>query len=66
MVKTKDHFYLSRTGSIFVLTKLGDSWYLAGNPLVRESVMLWPVGAATSFKNISKYVKNTLGFFELK
>lgn len=66
MRKTKEHFFVSRTGSVFVLTKMGDCWYLAGNPVARESKILWPVGAATSFKNINSYVKKTLGFFELK
>lgn len=64
--KTKDHYYVSRTGSIFVLTKFGSSWYLAGDPLHRDSEILWPVGAATNFKAVSEYVKNILGFFELK
>ena len=64
--KTKDHYYVSRTGSIFVLTKFGNSWYLAGDPMNRDSQILWPVGAATNFKNVHGYVKNTLGFFELK
>ena len=64
--KTKDHYYVSRTGAIFVLTKFGSSWYLAGNPMHEDSEILWPVGAAASFKTVSGYVKNVLGFFELK
>lgn len=63
---TKEHFYLSRTGSIFVLTKIGNSWYLAGNPVISESKMLWPVGASVNFKKISSYVKKQLGFYELR
>lgn len=64
--KTKDHFYVSRTGSLFVLTKFGSSWYLAGDPMKKESELLWPVGAATNFKTVREYVKNKLGFMELK
>ena len=63
---TKDHYYVSRTGSIFVLTKFGSSWYLAGDPMHKDSEILWPVGAATSFKAVHSYVKNKLGFIELK
>lgn len=64
--KTLDHFFVSRTGSIFVLTKFGGSWYLAGDPLYKDSQILWPVGAGTNFKTVNGYVKNQLGFFELK
>ena len=63
---TKDHFYVSRTGSIFMLTKFGDNWYLAGNPVIEDSKILWPVGVASNFRNIHRYVTNQLGFFELK
>lgn len=65
-MKNKDHFYVSRTGVIFVLTKCGEKWYLTGNPLVEESKMLWPVGSALDFKKISNYVKNQLGLVELR
>lgn len=66
MKTTKDHFFMSRTGAIFMLTKFGASWYLAGDPLVKDSKILWPVGATTNFQKISSYVKTQLGFFELR
>jgi hypothetical protein len=65
-MKPKDHFYISRTGAIFVLTKFNENWYLAGSPLLAESQILWPVGIATHFREISNYIKNQLGFFELR
>ncbi len=65
-MKNKDHFYVSRTGVIFVLTKCGDKWYLAGSPLIKESKMLWPVGIATSFSKIREYIKNSIGLLELR
>lgn len=64
--KTKDHFYMSRTGSIFMLSKYDGCWYLVGNTLHSDSRILWPVGASTTFKNVHNYIKNKLGFFELK
>jgi hypothetical protein len=64
--KTKDHFFVSRTGSIFVLTKFGSSWYLAGDPMSKDSTILWPVGAAPNFTVVNHYIKNKLGFIELK
>lgn len=61
-----DHFYVSRTGCIFVLTKLGDRWYLAGDPILTDSQMLWPVGVSANFKKISSYIKKHLGLIELR
>lgn len=65
MIKTKEHFYVSRTGSIFMLTKFNENWYLAGDPLLKDSKILWPVGVASNFFKISNYIKNQLGFFKL-
>lgn len=65
-MKTRDHFYVSRTGAVFMLTKFGTNWYLAGDPLLEDSRILWPVGVASNFNKINGYVKNVLGFFELK
>lgn len=61
-----DHFYVSRTGSVFVLTKLGDRWYLAGDPIFTDSQMLWPVGVSANFKKISSYIRKHLGLIELR
>lgn len=62
----KEHFYVSRSGAILSLSKLGEKWYLTGSPVAKDSKMLWPVGCSENFKKISKYVKNTLGLSPLR
>lgn len=61
-----DHFYVSRTGEVFVLTKLGQRWYLAGNPTFIDSQMLWPVGVSTNYRKLDGYIKKYIGLVELK
>lgn len=65
MTTTKEHFFISRTGTVFVLTKLGEKWYLSGPPERRESRMLWPIASGIDFIKLKQYVKHEIGLLEL-
>lgn len=64
-MKTKEHFFISRTGTIFILSKLGDKWYLTGPPERKDSKMLWPIASTTNYFKLKQYVKREMGLLEL-